>query len=447
VDMDYYSHAEKRVGLILDATNFYAEQGGQVFDTGKISNLEGDFTVTDVQVYGGYIVHYGVLNSGILKVDATVDMKVDAERRALIASNHTTTHMCNFALRKVLGEHVNQQGSLVLPEKFRFDFSHNSPLKSDELKSIDFTVCEVVQSELPVYCKEVPLEIATKINGVRQMFDEKYPNPVRVVSIGKSVDDLIADPSNPEWNNYSIEFCGGTHITNTKAALSFTVIKEDPLAKGVRRLECITGGDAQLANQRADEFEKEMMTTFANLTTPASITQEVGKQLTQLNELVIPYWRKISFREYLDNQRGVAKKLSLEREANLKKLGQSISTQISTQLTESPKPFLIFQLEEGFSANLIKGVLTAISKAAPSTALLFISFDSDSNRYSAVTFLAKPSLDKGGKANDWLSKALAPINGKSGGKPDSAQGTFEATAEQLASILAAAEEYAAATFN
>jgi len=352
--------------------------------------------------------------------------------------------MCNHALRKVLGDHVNQQGSLVLPEKFRFDFSHNSPLKSTELKDLDGVVSTLISENLTVYYKDVPLEIATKINGVRQMFDEKYPNPVRVVSIGKSVDDLVADPTNPEWSNYSIEFCGGTHLSKTSDAQSFTIVKEDPLSKGVRRLECLTGSDALTAITRANEFEKELA-IFETLSSPSSITQEVARLLNQLNELIIPYWRKIEFREFLDNQRGKAKKLSLEREANIKKLGQSISTQIIAELKAAPKSYLITKIEEGFTPSLLKGVQTSISNAVSDTALLFVSFDSETNKFAVVSLLPKTWTDKGKKANDWLNHALRPINGKGGGKPDCAQGTFAADADVNA-VLASAEEFASSNF-
>ena len=448
IDEGYFKDEEnpnKTVGLIFDLTNFYAEQGGQIFDTGKITTDSVVFTVTDVQVYGGYIVHYGSLSQGRLEIKEVAQLEVDNTRRSPIMSNHTSTHMCNYALLKVLGDHVNQQGSLVLPEKFRFDFSHNHPLKANELKDIDSVVSNLINESLPVYYKDVPLEIATRIVGVRQMFGEKYPNPVRVVSIGKDVDELVANPTNPEWTQYSIEFCGGTHLSKTSDARSFTIIKEDPLAKGVRRLECLTGPEAAEAIERAGAFEKEVA-VVDTLTSPSAITAEVAKLITQLNELVIPYWRKVTFREYLDNQRGKAKKLATEREASLKKLGQSISNQIIAELKGASKPYLISKIDEGFTPNLLKGVQTPILKDVPETALLFVSFDSETKKFAIVSVLSKFWVDKGQKANEWLSAALLPINGKSGGKADQAQGTFDADADVNA-VLAAAEAFASAHFT
>jgi len=211
-----------------------------------------------------------------LKSKSAAELEVDDNRRVPIMSNHTSTHMCNYALLKVLGNHVNQQGSLVLPEKFRFDFSHNHPLKATELKEIDSVVSNLINENLSVYYKDVPLEIATKITGVRQMFGEKYPNPVRVVSIGKDVDELVANPANPEWAQYSIEFCGGTHLSKTSDARTFTVINEEPLAKGVRRLECVTGREALDAIARSEAFEKEV-SVIDSLTSPSAITSEVAR--------------------------------------------------------------------------------------------------------------------------------------------------------------------------
>jgi len=447
IDEDYFKDEEnpkKIVGLIFDSTNFYAEQGGQVFDTGRITTDSTVFNVTDVQIYGGFIVHYGTLVQGRLEIKDVAQLEVDASRRSPIMSNHTSTHMCNFALKKVLGDHVNQQGSLVLPEKFRFDFSHDHPLKANELQELDSVVSNLINENLPVYYKDVPLDIATKINGVRQMFGEKYPNPVRVVSIGKDVEELVANPSNPEWEQYSIEFCGGTHLSKTMDARSFTIIKEDPLAKGVRRLECLTGAEAVEAIARAEAFEKDVA-VVDGLSSPSAITQEVAKLITTLNELVIPYWRKVNFREYLDNQRGKAKKLATERESNLKKLGQSIATQIIAELKNSPKPYLISKVEEGFTPNLLKGIQTAVAKDVTETALLFVSFDSETKKFSIVAILPKFWVDKGQKANEWLSAALLPINGKSGGKADQAQGTFDGEADVNA-VLAAAEAFASSHF-
>ncbi|XP_022153158.1 alanine--tRNA ligase-like [Momordica charantia] len=199
------------VGLVLESTSFYAEQGGQIFDTGSIEGPFGSFQVCNVQIYGGFIVHIGSFNggSGRIFLGDKVICKVDYERRKLIAPNHTCTHMLNFALRGILGNHVDQKGSIVLPEKLRFDFSHGKPVDPDDLRKIESIVNKQIEDELDVNAKEATLAEAKRINGLRAVFGEVYPDPVRVVTIGKNVEELLADPDNENWLTISSELCGG----------------------------------------------------------------------------------------------------------------------------------------------------------------------------------------------------------------------------------------------
>ena len=161
------------------------------------------------------MVHYGT-PKGSVKIGETMTLTISAERRSPIMNNHTSTHLCNLSLRQVLGDHVDQQGSLVLESRFRFDFSHSKPVSGEELAQMDQGVRDAIAKDLKLFDKEVPLEDAKRINGARMMFGEAYPDPVRVVSVGVSVEDLLANPSNPEWANYAIEFCGGTHIASSE---------------------------------------------------------------------------------------------------------------------------------------------------------------------------------------------------------------------------------------
>ena len=179
-----------KVGIILDKSSFYAEAGGQEADIGEINILSenGDrvakFTVTDVQTYGGYSLHTGVIQEGSIKVGDSVTCSVDYDRRRDIAPNHSMTHVLNGALRKVLGDGVEQRGSLCNEEKLRFDFSHKKALKAKELKEVE-ELCQKSVADAEVVTAEVmPLEEAKEIDGVRAVFGEVYPDPVRVVSIG-----------------------------------------------------------------------------------------------------------------------------------------------------------------------------------------------------------------------------------------------------------------------
>ena len=203
----------EQIGVLLNQTNFYAEQGGQEHDTGKILiDGEAEIAVQNVQVYGGYILHTGDLRYGHLSVGQEVTCEYDELRRSPIRSNHTGTHILNYALREVLGDEVNQKGSLVAPEKLRFDFSHKVAVTDAELKKIEDESNRYIHQNMQVFAQDVPLAAAREIEGVRAVFGETYPDPVRVVSIGVEVEDLLKDARNPRWKNVSIEFCGGTHV-------------------------------------------------------------------------------------------------------------------------------------------------------------------------------------------------------------------------------------------
>lgn len=183
------------VGVVVRDTSFYAEQGGQVSDVGRmIATNNATLDVEDVVIAAGYVLHKGPLSGGPLKVGDTVRCSVDYPRRRRVAPNHTMTHVLNYALREVLGEHIDQKGSIVRPENLRFDFSHGKPVEAAELARIEDIVRTQVAQKLPVSAKEVPLAQAKEILGLRAVFGEVYPDPVRVVSVGRSVDDLLADP-------------------------------------------------------------------------------------------------------------------------------------------------------------------------------------------------------------------------------------------------------------
>lgn len=215
-------------GLLLDRTSFYAEAGGQECDTGNIV-IDGvaDFEVTNVQVYNGYVFHTGHLKYGVLKVDDKVISSYDEVspghaydrciltqgtklRRWPLRNNHTATHILNFSLREILGDHIDQRGSLVAPSKLRFDFSHKSQISLPELAKIEQMSIDWIRRNVKVYSKELNLQTAYRIPGLRAVFGESYPDPVRVVTLEYDVDEIAEDIENPRWRQTSIEFCGGT---------------------------------------------------------------------------------------------------------------------------------------------------------------------------------------------------------------------------------------------
>ncbi len=255
------------VEIHCNETCFYAEQGGQIGDTGFIETLAGDYWKVEVEdtlstAGGRIVVHKGRVVAGSpefpsLHGETSLRLVVDDQRRTLIMRNHTSTHMLNWALREVLGDHVQQKGSLVDPEKTRFDFSHNKPLIDDELARVEQLVNEMIQKDLLVYTQEVPLEDARKIKTVRAVFGEKYADPVRVVSVGGDIKAMLGRPDDPEWMKYPVELCGGTHLKRSSEAERFVVILEEGVAKGVRRVVGITADAARQAEATGQDLLAE----------------------------------------------------------------------------------------------------------------------------------------------------------------------------------------------
>jgi alanyl-tRNA synthetase len=233
---------EDEVGLLLDRTNFYAEQGGQVGDSGTVRTPTGTFEVDDTHKLGDAILHLGRVTSGTVEVGQPASLEVGGERTDTMR-NHTATHLLNWALREVLGDHIDQKGSLVDADKTRFDFTHDRALSPDEVSRIERLVNEKIHADLPVSATVMPLGEAKKLPGLRAVFGEKYPDPVRVVLIG-------ADSTEMASMSDSIEFCGGTHLSRTSQAGSFGIVSQEGVAKGVRRITAVTGRGAVEAVQK-----------------------------------------------------------------------------------------------------------------------------------------------------------------------------------------------------
>ncbi len=213
------------VTVILDKTSFYAESGGQVGDTGTIISGNGRVQIIDcTKTADGKYLHTGTVESGLIETGNQVTAQIDVKRRMAICRNHTTTHLLHRALRTVLGEHVHQAGSLVESSKLRFDFSHFSAMTAEELKKVEDMTNQAILESMEVDVREMPIEEARKL-GAMALFGEKYGDTVRVVRV----------------EDYSIEFCGGTHLKNTAQAGLVKILGESGVAAGVRRLEALTG--------------------------------------------------------------------------------------------------------------------------------------------------------------------------------------------------------------
>lgn len=412
------------VGVVFDKTNFYAESGGQVFDTGFLVTHDGvRHEVTDVQVFGGYVLHTVKLSGGFLKVGDSFKLEVNHTRRAPIKANHTSTHLINFALRKVLGSGVHQKGSLVLPERFRFDFSHGKPVSTEEIANVDDIVNEAIKKQLQVYAKEVSLEAASKINGLRAVFGEQYPDPVRLISIGTPIEDLLANPANVEWENFSIEFCGGTHLKKTDEAVAFTVVSEEPLAKGVRRITAVTGAAAQEAITNAAQLATELA-ALEKLTNDDELNTGIVNLLNRLSapDHPLPATVKSKSRDQLNKLRAQLHEKSKNKKGDLAKVVSSFVEKTIQTLTESPAPFFVGELDVNGSGNLITDAIKSVQEKHPNVPVLLISPDPAKKKLLVIAVVPKSIVEKGLKANEWATEAAKAAGGKGGGKPETAQG-------------------------
>ncbi len=253
--------------IVLDRTPFYAEMGGQVADHGVLMLGSSRFEVTDVQKdKGGKYLHYGKLNSGVIKVDDVVCASVDVERRKAIMRAHSATHLLQKALRSVLGDHVHQAGSLVEPDRLRFDFTHYSALTPEEMTKVNAIVQNAVLEGYPIVTREMPIEQAKKM-GATALFSEKYGDVVRVVNMG----------------DYSIELCGGTHLDNTAKVGPFELEGEGSVASGVRRIEAITGKECMKKMERNQAMLYEAAAKLK--TKPADVAARIQSHLEELKEM------------------------------------------------------------------------------------------------------------------------------------------------------------------
>jgi alanyl-tRNA synthetase len=257
-----YSSPLVTIGIVLDKTPFYGESGGQVGDTGTIRTASGEFTVYDTQKDGELFVHIGQLKAGSLKVGEEVTAGVDAHRRAAIRRAHSATHILHHALRTTLGENATQRGSKVEGDQLRFDFAHPRSLTNEELISIEDQINQLIAEGAPINTRVMPINEAKKL-GAMALFGEKYPDFVRVVEMG----------------DFSREFCGGTHLSNTGQVGICRVVKDELVAAGVRRISCVTGPKA-IARMR----ESENLLREVGMLVKATTAEELPRKVAALQD-------------------------------------------------------------------------------------------------------------------------------------------------------------------
>jgi alanyl-tRNA synthetase len=447
------------VGVVLDRTPFYAESGGQVGDTGSLAASSDDAKelaeVTDAVVAAGYVLH--VLGNGLsaaeaqpLRVGDTIRAKVDRARRARIAPNHTLTHVLNHALREVLGDHVDQKGSIVLPDRLRFDFSNPGVVDASALAKIERICRDAVAAALPVYAQEVPLAQAQGIKGLRAVFGEAYPDPVRVVSVGKPVSELLADPQSEKNGAASIEFCGGTHLSNTSEAKAFALVAEEAVAKGVRRVVAVTGAEAAAAIAEGERLEAEIKKAEAMEGGDAALEPAVAAAKVAVDAAPISYALKAQLRDRIAAlSRRVLDAAKAAAAAAKERAAAAAVAAADAAVAKGEKTFCARVDEAAGDAKVLGGAADAVAaKHGDAVCALLVSAAEGGKGGGRVVAVA--TVPQGGaaagaglKANEWVAAALAPVGGRGGGKPASAQGQAAAEPAKADDVVAAALEFAA----
>lgn len=416
-------------GVLLDATCFYAEQGGQIYDEGylikedDISEDKTEFTVKNVQVRGGYILHIGTVY-GQLKVGDKVHLFIDEAKRRTVMSNHTSTHMMNFALRLVLGE-ADQRGSLVAPDRLRFDFTAKGAMSTQEIKQCEEITNKMIQDAKPIYAKDTPLAEAKAIQGLRAVFDETYPDPVRVVSVGIPVEDMLADPSGPAGSVTSVEFCGGTHLQNSAHASPFVIVSEEAIAKGIRRIVAVTGSEAQKALRKADALQKSLVALQSKVQVQISPSKETQKEIADLTEMigiaVIPQWQKDELRDKLKSLKKIMDDLDRASKAELlKKVREKTKQFIDTNRNQ---PLVVMEMEPGAPAKALNESLKLFKSHSPQSAAMLFAVDRDTGTITCLCQVPQETVSRGLKASEWVGHILELMDGRGGGKDMSAQAT------------------------
>ncbi len=445
------------LGLLCDKTSFYYESGGQIFDTGCIEATDSSwkFVVENTQVYGGYVVHVGFLEKGdAISVGGLARACVDYARRSLVAPNHTMTHVLNFALRRVLtGEEaeakstatveVDQKGSLVDQDKLRFDFSWTGALKPQQLKRVEEIVNEIIKSEHPVYAQLVPLADAKEIKALRSVFGEKYPDPVRVISVGADVQAVMADPKSDEWSGYSVEFCGGTHLTNTKQAELFVIAEEAGIAKGIRRITAYTRRGAQMAKSYYKELSA-VLSKLEKLEAGKELNEGVKAVTVKVDQAQISVVDKADLKGRLAD---VSAKLKAWQKALMAvRLTAALdaATAAATAAKEATRRATLVEIS-GVEASINKKVQDALKKSHPEGSFFVASYDTDKHQVGLFPLVTKAHVKEGLSAKLWVEAVRSHLGGagKGGGTDEAALGTIPGDADIMKDVLEGARAYAA----
>lgn len=374
--VDNLNHGDEAV-IVLAETPFYGESGGQVGDTGVIYSANGEFLVNDTQKQGDNFLHFGTLQSGQLFAGDTVDARISRSRRRQIKRHHSATHLLHRALRDTLGSHVQQKGSLVDEFKTRFDFSHETALSAEEIEAVEQAINKQVMANVAVSIEEMSYDAARE-KGAMALFGEKYGDVVRVVSMGDE--------------DYSIELCGGTHVSQTGDIGLVKVMSQGAVSAGVRRIECVAG-EALLAAMR--EQSAVLQQLAAQLKTDAA----------QLPERV----------EHLQQQLKAAEKQVQQLKRELASGGAQ-----NEAAAQSIGQWKVLALQrDGFDNATLRDSADQLRDQQQLDAVVIGGVDGDTARL--VISVSKAAVARGLHAGDIIRQLAAHIGGKGGGRPDFAQ--------------------------
>ena len=374
--VDALSDGEKGT-IIVDKTTFYGTMGGQEGDIGTIKTADGEFVVENtIHLAGTKIGHVGYVSHGMIKVGDAVSMEVDKENRNLSARNHSATHLLQAALRQVLGTHVEQAGSYVDAERLRFDFTHFSALSKEELKQVENIVNEKIAECLPVVAKNMPIEEARK-TGAAALFGEKYGDVVRVVSMG----------------DFSVEFCGGTHVSNTGVISALKIISDTGVAAGVRRIEALTSKGLL---KYYDDMEKKLQEA-------AALVKATPNQLS----------------DKIRHLQAENKDLHSELESVKSKMAKEAMGDVSDQVTEVKGVKLIAAKVEDVDMNGLRDLGDQLKEKLGEGVIVLAS--AAGGKVSLVAMATDEAVKKGAHAGNLIKGIAGLVGGGGGGRPNMAQ--------------------------
>ena len=363
--------------IFVDETPFYATMGGQEGDKGVICTADAEFKVTDtIKLLGGKVGHVGTVTKGMFKVGDVVTLKVDEKGRANTCNNHSATHLLHRALRNVLGSHVEQKGSLVSPDRLRFDFAHFSAMTAEELVQVEAIVNEEIRNDLSVVTEVMNIE-AAKASGATALFDEKYADDVRVVTMG----------------DFTKELCGGTHVSNTGKITTFKIVSEAGVAAGVRRIEALTG-EAVFA------YYKEVEKTLADAAkaakaTPANLIEKIEHMLADM------------------------KAMQSEIESLKSKAAKDALGDVMNQVTEVNGVKLLATSVEGVDMNGLRDLGDQLKEKLGQGVVVIASSAND--KVNLIAMATDEAMAKGAHAGNLIKGIAGLVGGGGGGRPNMAQ--------------------------